>query len=581
MAQTTQRTYSKNEAIRWPYPNYWDVIALCFVLGIILLLGWGAGQMSHPYQIGHPIPISLNPSYLPYYALRTVLRMFIALICSLLFTFTIGTWAAKNKNAERIIIPVIDILQSVPVLGFLTVSITIFIAVFPGNILGPECAAIFVIFTAQVWNMVLSFYQSLRTLPPELKEAADMLRLSAWQQFWRVDVPFAMPGLLWNTMLSMSASWFFVVASEAISVANQNITLPGIGSYIALAIQKADKAAIFYAIITMLIVILLYDQILFRPLINWAEKFKVAQMGEERTGRSWVVTLFRMTKLVRLSSVLWHVFSDAFINFRWFNKHPAYKVRQEKRWASRSRVVVAYVLFFSLVTFFLAGVLHLIYTTISMREILHVVLLGAITGSKVMLLILLCSIVWIPIGVWVGLRERASEIVQPMVQFLAAFPANLLFPIVVMLIVKYHLNVNIWTAPLMVLGTQWYILFNVIAGAAALPKELKQVAANFHVQGWLWWIRLILPGIFPYYVTGAITAAGGAWNVSILAEVVSWGNTHLQAMGLGAYITQNSASGNFARLALGICVMTIYVLVINRLLWRPLYRLATERFQLT
>lgn len=578
MGAIKEKTYTKNEATPWPYPNYWDIVALCLVLGVIILLGWGARQMAVTYH-GQAIPISLAPSHLPYYALRTVLRMLLALLCSLFFTFTIATWAAKSKSAERIIIPIIDILQSVPVLGFLTITSTLFIAMFSGSLLGPECVAIFAIFTAQAWNMALSFYQSLRTVPTELKEAAEMLQLSAWQQFWRVDVPFAMPGLLWNTMLSMSASWFFVVASEAFTVNKQNITLPGIGSYIGLAIKRADSAAILYAILAMLVVILMYDQLVFRPLIYWAEKFKAEQMGEEKGSRSWVVNLFHRTKVVRYSHKFLDAFWDSFVNWRVFRRKTYRKDKADVSPGNVS-VVVSYTVFFILVI--IAGIILLrsIFSQVTLAGSGHVVLLGLITGIKVMLLILLCSIVWVPIGVWIGLRTRASEIVQPIVQFLAAFPANLLFPVVVILIVKHHLNVNIWTAPLMVLGTQWYILFNVIAGAAALPKDLKQAAANFQVKGWLWWSRLVLPGIFPYYLTGAITAAGGAWNVSIIAEVVSWGNTHLAAMGLGAYITESSNTGDFSRLALGIIVMTIYVLVINRLIWRPLYNLARDRYQM-
>lgn len=581
MSVANERTYNKNEATTWPYPNYWDIVALALVLSIIILLGWAAKQMNMSYELGQTIKISLDPRHLPYYALRTILRLFIALIFSFLFTLTFGTWAAKNKHAERIIIPFIDILQSVPVLGFLTITSTFFIAIFAGSLLGPECVAIFAIFTAQVWNMALSFYQSVRTVPIEFQEAADMFHLSAWQRFWRIDVPFAMPGLLWNTMLSMSASWFFVVASEAFTVANHTINLPGIGSYIAVAIQQADKMAIFYAILTMFIVILLYDQLIFRPLIYWATKFKAEQMGEEKITRSWIVDLFQRTRLVRHSSRLIDSFWDAFVNFRYFNFKPKAKTVVLKPPLQKSVVIGGYAIFFFFIGLGILLLFHKIFTNVTLSESGHVLLLGLITGLKVILLILLSSLIWIPIGVWIGLSARASEIVQPIVQFLAAFPVNLLFPVVVIMIIKYHLNVDVWTAPLMVLGTQWYILFNVIAGTAAIPKDLKQAAANFHVSGWLWWRRLILPGIFPYYVTGAITAAGGAWNVSILAEVVSWGNTHLTATGLGAYITENANTGDFSRLALGICVMTLYVMVINRIVWRPLYNLAHERFNLS
>ncbi len=297
MLSPTKNTYAKNEAATWPIPNYWDIIALALVVALILALGWGASKMMGHYQLGKPIPISLSPLNLPYYALRTVLRMLIAMGFSLLFTFIFGTWAAKSRHAERLIIPCVDILQSVPVLGFLSVAIVVFIGVFQGSMLGPECAAIFAIFTAQVWNMTLSFYQSLCMVPKDLREATSMFRLSAWQRFWRLEVSFATPALLWNIMMSMSGSWVFLVASEAISVGQYQITLPGIGSYIALAIAQKNLMAIFYVIITMLIVIALYDQILFRPLTAWAEKFKTEHTSGEDLPESWLLNLFQRTYL--------------------------------------------------------------------------------------------------------------------------------------------------------------------------------------------------------------------------------------------------------------------------------------------
>ena len=292
-----RHTYSKLEAASWPIPNYWDLIALVFVLAIIFLLSFGGKAMVGHYDVGQPLPISLSPWMLPYYALRTVVRMLIAMACSLLFTFTFATWAAKSKQAERIIIPMIDIAQSVPVLGFLSISVANLTNVFRGSLLGPELAVVFAIFTAQVWNMALSFYQSLKTLPSELTEAARVFHLSAWQKFWKIEVPFAMPGLLWNTMMSMSGSWVFLVVAESITVDNQNITLPGVGSYIALAIAQANFHAVIYVVLAMFIVIGLYDQILFRPLVAWAEKFKTEEVGGDEEAQSWVLSLFQQTAL--------------------------------------------------------------------------------------------------------------------------------------------------------------------------------------------------------------------------------------------------------------------------------------------
>lgn len=563
--------------------NAWDFAAIILGLAFVVVLAWAGSHMSGPYQVGETIPISLDPHVLPDYAVQTVLRMFIALVFSLVFTFVFGAWAAKSKHAERIIIPMIDVLQSIPVLSFLAITVTGFIALFPGSLWGPQFAAIFAIFTAQVWNMTLSFYQSLITLPNDLEEAVDLFQLSAWQRFWRLEVPFAVPGLLWNTMMSMSGSWFFVVESEAITVANREVTLPGIGSYIATAIAHADKMAVVYAISAMLIVIVLYDQLLFRPLVSWSEKFKFEQVSSGQSSSSWLMTLLQRTRLLQLGSGFLETLTDKFINSPLFNRQHRHKIKTSLLASQQLRRILLwlwYVVFAALILGSTYVLLGFIFTDVPLREAVHVMVLGLYTASRVIVLIVLCSVVWIPVGVWIGLQPQVARVVQPILQVLAAFPANLLFPVVVIALVRYQLNVEIWTAPLMILGTQWYILFNVIAGTIALPKDLCQVAANFNVRGWLWWSRLILPGIFPYFITGAITAAGGAWNASIVAEVVSWGDTTLRATGLGAYITEHTMSGDFPRVALGTAIMCLFVLLFNRVIWRPLYRLADDKFQL-
>jgi NitT/TauT family transport system permease protein len=563
------------------YPNYWDIIALFFALSVIFLLAWNAKQMNVPYELGQQIPISLAPRFLPGYAMRTVLRMLIALVCSLLFTFIFATWAAKSRRAARFIIPVIDILQSVPILGFLSITVVGFIALFPNSLLGPECAAIFVIFTSQAWNMALGFYQTVRSVPAELKEAADMFHLSAWQRFWRIDVPFSMPGLLWNMMMSMSAGWFFVVASEAISVANQQILLPGIGSYIAIAIQTANINAIWYAVIAMLVVILLYDQLLFRPLIAWADKFKAEQVAQEREVNSWVVNMLHRTRMLRYVGKQCANLFDSYVNIAMFRSKPkSYAVvMQHLRYSAYLGLFwnIIFILTSIVAVIFLA---NFIFRSVSFGEIKEVFLLGLITATRVLVSIIFCSLLWVPIGIWIGLRSKVAEFVQPIAQFLAAFPANLLYPFFVVAIIKYHMNVQVWVTPLMILGAQWYVLFNVIAGASVIPKDLLQAADNFGVSYWLRWRRLLLPAVFPYYITGAITAVGGAWNASIVAEVVSWGDKKLVASGLGAYISQYTAAGDFIHIALGISMMCILVLIFNRLIWRPLYVLAETRYQL-
>lgn len=563
------------------YVNRWDFLLLLLIVSVLFFLGWAGAQMTTPYKLGTPISITLDPKALPFYAIRTVLRMFIALSVSLIFTFIVGTIAAKNRRAEQIIIPAVDILQSVPVLSFLAITVTGFIRLFPGSLLGPECACIFAIFTAQVWNIVFGFYQSLSTVPHDLKEASSMFQLSPWQKFWKVEVPFSMPSLLWNMMMSMSASWFFVVLSEAISVAHQNIRLPGVGSYIALAIRDHNIHAVGYAILTMVIVIFLYDQILFRPLITWSEKFKMSDTPEETEYQSWLVNWMRSSQLLKNIVMPLHGMRDKFVNTKFFaDKGPLVipEIDYSKQKIKDRIWNIATILLILVAGYYL---LQYILVELKSQNIWHVFLLGAATALRVIVLIILSSLVWIPVGVWIGRRPRIAQKIQPFIQFAAAFPANLFYPLFVIAIVHYHLNVEIWVTPLMILGTQWYILFNVIAGASTIPRELFLAADNFGVKGWQWWRRLALPGIFPFYVTGAITAAGGAWNASIVAEFVSWGDTTLRATGLGEYIQASTLSGDFPKIALGTSMMCLYVLIFNHLLWRPIFKLAQERYNIS
>ncbi len=556
----------------------WDVLAVLLILGLLDFLGEASRHLFEPLAELEKTPPSLDPRNLPEYAARTTLRMLIAMVLSLLFTFTYATLAAKNKRAERLLVPLLDILQSVPILGFISVTVVFFMALAPGRVLGAEFASIFAIFTSQAWNMAFSFYQSLRTVPTELDEASRNFRLSGWMKFWRLDVPFAMPQLIWNMMMSMSGSWFFVVASEAISVGNTTVTLPGVGSYIALAIEHQDLRAVAWAIATMLVVILIYDQILFRPLVAWADRFRFEQEAGVLPPRSWVFDVLRQSRIVerltRPVGVLWR------LTLR--------RRRSDKPESSKQTLPLAQsriALVFGLIVIALSAaalwqIVRFIVEGITLADVGLAILLGFATLARVVVLIAIASVIWVPIGVWVGTHSRATNIVQPVAQFLAAFPANVLFPVVVSLIVAWRLDPNIWLSPLMILGTQWYILFNVIAGAAAIPAELRAVGVNLHVRGWLWWRRIALPAVLPYYVTGAITASGGSWNASIVAEVASWGQQHLQAFGLGAYIAQQTDAGDFHRIVLGIVVMSLFVVVINRLFWRPLYFYAERKFRL-
>jgi NitT/TauT family transport system permease protein len=556
----------------------WDVLAAILVFGFVVLFAAASQILVEPLAKIEHTPISLAPSALPVYALRTALRMLIALALSLVFTFTYATWAAKSPRAGALLIPILDILQSVPILGFISVTVVFFLSLAPGRVFGAELAAVFAIFTSQAWNMAFSFYQSLRTVPGELTEAGQLFGLNAWARFWRIDAPFAMPSLVWNMMMSMSGGWFFVVASEAISVGNTTITLPGVGSYIAVAIAHRDLGAIFWAIAAMLVVILIYDQLLFRPLVAWADRFRFDQEQGDDKPESWALTVFRRSRLLRLAA-------SPFTGFmRWtYRLGPPRRILPERAAAGVPRLageIVWYGVLSLLGAALLYEIVRFAAGAYALGEVLRVAGLGVITLARVSLLIAVASAIWTPIGVVVGLRPALARFVQPVAQFLAAFPANLLFPVAVSAIVALNLNPDIWLSPLMVLGTQWYILFNVIAGASVLPHELRDASTNLQVKGWLWWRKVALPGVFPFYVTGAITASGGSWNAAIVAEVASWGPHTLRAHGLGAYIADATTAGDFHRIVLGIAVMSLLVTLVNRLFWRPLYFYAERKFRL-
>ncbi len=563
-------------------PNFWDVIAFLLIISLFVLTAEGAHQMHAPLASIQTAPISLDPSYLPGYALRTVLRMLAALVASLIFTFTYATLAAKNRQAEMILIPFLDILQSVPILGFISFTVVFFMNLFPGNVMGAECAAIFAIFTSQAWNMAFSFYQSLRSIPNDLIEASQIFRLSVWQKFWRLDVPFAAPSLVWNMMMSMSGGWFFVVASEAITVGNTTVTLPGIGSYVALALTQKDLHAVGYAIIAMFLVILIYDQLLFRPLVSWAQKFRFEHTASFEGSPPLISRIFMRTRLFYAIGEHMTALGRKMLRLRFFPENyfanvntrsinPTLRLRANKLW-------LIFIAVCTLLAFI--KIAHYIHATLTLSDIEIAVFYGFLTFLRVAILIFIASLIWVPIGVWIGMRPRVAAAVQPLAQFLAAFPANLFFPVAVALIVYFKLAPDIWLSPLMILGTQWYILFNVIAGASALPGDLKEVAANFHIQGWQRWKTLILPAIFPYYLTGAITASGGSWNASIVAEWIHWGNTTLIARGLGSYIAEATIQGDYPRIVLGIAVMSMFVLIINRFFWRKLSKFANQRLRL-
>ena len=565
---------------RWQYPapGWRDLVITTLLLVVLVLLGSGAREMVAPLGAAHPPEISLSPLALPLYTLRTTLRMLVALGASLVFTFVYATLAAKSRRGEMVLIPLLDVLQSVPILGYLSFTVLFFVSLFPHRALGAELAAVFAIFTSQAWNMAFSFYQSLRTVPLDLAEASRSFRFSAWQRFWRLEVPFAMPGLLWNMMMSMSGGWFFVVAAEAITVGDLQIDLPGVGSYVARAIAERDLAAVGWAILAMTAAILIYDQLLFRPLVAWADKFRFEQTAAQVVPRSLLLAWSRRAQLLRRLAApvgaAIDIVTRARLSFPPRVHLPAVQLPRRLGDLAWDALILGAVIYALEKLYRFAGV------GLSWDDLAVVARNGGLTLLRVVILIALATMVWVPIGVAVGLRPKLAEKVQPAAQFLAAFPANLLFPVAVFFILRFELSPAIWLSPLMILGTQWYIVFNVIAGASAFPSDFREVAASFRIGGWRWWREVMLPGIFPYYVTGAITASGGAWNASIVAEAVSWGPTKLSAGGLGAYIAAMTAAGDFPRIALGIAVMSVLVIAMNRLLWRPLYAFAEGRTRL-
>jgi len=559
-------------------PNRFDLIAMALIGGFAVLVVHGARQMNLPVSALSTTPISLDLARLPEYALRSTLRMFAAITLSLLFTFGVATLAAKSRKAELVIIPMLDIAQSIPIISFLAFTMTFFVGLFPGSQLGVECAAIFLVFTSQAWNMAFSFYQSLRTLPGDLAEVTQQFGLSPWQKFIKLELPFATPALIWNTMMSMSGGWFFVVASEAFTVGKTQYMLPGIGSWLAVAIDRMDLRAVAWAVGAMAVIIVAYDQLLFRPIVAWADKFRFEQTASAEEPESWFLDLLRRTRLAgRLLKPLSRLGRLITRSPRRRQTAPTPVSPRLAQWINGVWTVVTSAAVVGAVW----AIARYLFLHLDLADLLTAVGDGFLTFTRVAILIVVASLIWVPIGVWIGLRPTWSRRVQALVQFLAAFPANVIFPFAVMGIVAWRLDPNIWLSPLIILGTQWYILFNVVAGASALPNDLKEAAGIFHLRAWQRWRDFILPGIMPYYVTGALTASGGSWNASVVAEAVSWGHTTEVAKGLGSFIAEATAAGNIPKVALGATVMSIFVIALNRSLWRPLFNYAEKNFRLT
>jgi NitT/TauT family transport system permease protein len=554
---------------------------LLFLIFFILLLGvlHLAQEMRAHFVPAASMVIDLSPAALPGYAARSLMRMYLAFGASVVFTLVYGYVAAYNRRAEKVLIPLLDILQSVPVLGFLSVTVTGFMSLFPGSLLGLECASIFAIFTSQVWNMTFSFYHSLRSIPADLREASTVYRLSGWQRFTKLEVPFAMIGLVWNSMMSFGGGWFFLAASEAISVLGHEYKLPGVGSYMAMAVDQGNLRAILWAILTMVVMVVLVDQLFWRPIVAWSQRFKFEETEAGQEPTSLVLDLLRHSALAawlsrRAFGPAARAVDQALLRAERAKRRPLPVPLRRGAQVGLSLAGLG------LIGYGLVRGIGVVSTEFTLAQAGHVVTLGFLTLLRVAVMVVVATLIWTPIGVWIGFSPRLARIAQPLVQIAASFPANLTFPLVVLLFIRFHVDLNWGSVLLIALGTQWYILFNVIAGAMAVPSDLREAAQVFRLRGRTLWRRLIVPAIFPAWVTGAVTAAGGAWNASIVAEVASWGRHQLTAQGLGAYIARVTEKGDWPGIIVGIATMSALVVLTNRVLWKRLYVLAEERYRL-
>ncbi|MFB7321686.1 ABC transporter permease [Streptomyces sp. NPDC056190] len=554
------------------------VVAAAVVVLLYLTLRVGKG-ITVSFSTSQSAKVDTGVGQLPYDAARSLLRMFVALVLSTAFTFVYAYAAAKSRRLERILVPALDILQSVPVLAFLTVAVTGFVALFPGSMLGLECAAIFAIFTSQAWNMTFGFYHSLTSLPRELDELSRSFGFTLWMRFWKVELPAGMIGLVWNGMMSFGGGWFFLVASEAVTLGHTDYALPGVGSYAGAAIADGDLAKVGCAILTMAVMVIGVNFLFWRPLTAWAEKFKIEQSEASEVQKSVVLDFLRRSDWPRLAGRLLRPAGRALSRAgRVFgtDDRPLVVPRGRRRAGDIAFALVAG----GLIVWGLADLGRYLYDRTGLGVFGEPLLLGLATLARVAVLVVVATVVWVPIGVKIGFSPRLTRIAQPVVQVLASFPANFLFPLAVWFFIRTGLSIDIGGIFLMALGAQWYILFNTIAGAMAIPTDLREAMDDLGVRGRQRWRRLIIPGIFPSYVTGGITASGGAWNASIVAEVVTFGGTTLTATGLGAYIARATERGDHPQLIAGVVVMSVYVVCLNRFLWRPLYRLAETRYSL-
>lgn len=561
----------------WPF-----FLDLTVAMG--LLAGFYAVLQIARYWLGGAVPeveISQSPAMLPLYAFYSCVRIGVAYLLSLLFAVAYGYVAAYNKRVEALMIATLDILQSIPVLSFLPGVMLAMMSLIPSRQLGIEFGAILLIFTGQVWNMAFSFYSSLKSIPRELQEACTINRFSRWQRLWQLELPYATIGLVWNSMVSVAGGWFFLMVCEMFPVGTRNFRLPGLGSYLQTAASTGNSLAMTYGLITMIAIIVVTDQMIWRPVIDWSDKFKFENVEAADRVKSPVLAALRQ------SNVLGAIHQRTFAPLGEHFYRTIAKRRERRRNAPRHVQKKSNVAVTIVIAVLIAGVICFaaFKAILLLREVprpeFALLLEGAgATFCRVNVSLLLAAAWTIPVGVAIGFNPKLARIAQPLAQIAASFPATALFPVILLALMKLGAGLGIGSIALMMLGTQWYILFNVIAGAMAIPSEMREVARLFHFTNTQYWTTVILPGIFPFLITGLVTASGGAWNASIIAEYFHLKDQTLHTLGLGAQISAASDAGNFPVLLLATIIMALMVVTINRLVWRPLYKLAETKYRL-
>ena len=563
----------------YPFRRRRYVDLLVILTGCALL--YGLVQLGHQWTgVKRPVvEIDLSPWALPKYTFFSMMRGLAAYVFSLLFTLVYAFWAAKDQRAEKLLVPLLDILQSIPVLGFMPGLVLALVAVFPNSNLGLELAAVIMIFTGQAWNMTFSLYHSLKSVPVDLQEAGTVYGFNWWERFKWIELPFGTTGLVWNSMMSMAGGWFFLMITEAFKLGDQDFRLPGLGSYMSVAVEKGNTPAMFWAILAMVLMIVFLDQILWRPVVVWAQRFRVEDSSQGEAPRSWLLKMLRRSRLIRWLEARRvhrrHVLDPRPVSRKKPIVVSAQKRRLLQRWLANAALL-------ALLALVILGAVKLVgfLSAIPGRQWWVLLKAGGLTLSRVLASTALGTLWAVPAGLAIGLSPRLSRIFQPVVQVAASFPAPMLFPIVIAALAHFGVGLNYGCILLMLLGTQWYILFNVIAGAMAIPGDLREAATSFRLSPWQRFKALYLPASFPYLVTGWVTAAGGAWNASIVAEYYGLHGKTLSTFGLGSTVSKAAYDRDLTLLAAGVLLMSAIVVVFNRLVWKPCYKLAYTRYSL-